>query len=350
MTDKTPVRAPWLPDVCSGGALLNVIILAELFAVVIAVVSPAITANTLGDFLLLSLYVQWVAVSSTLVLCVCRRFLDALSPPRALLAAYLILLSVAVLVAELTIWAVWATGWILSPRPEWYMYFHIQNLTVAAIVDALALRFLLARHELRRSSAAAANARLAALKYRIRPHFLFNSMNIISGLVRRSPARAETAIEDMADVFRLMLDDSKDLVTVSNDLDVARKYLALEKLRLDRRLKYSVELGTVARTARVPVLTIQLLIEQVILQGIENHQKGGELVLSVDTRDERLYVRVAGPARRGEPVSPAPPSGALRELRQRLASHYGKAAVLQITDTAEIFEVSVELPAYGGAT
>jgi two-component system sensor histidine kinase AlgZ len=134
------------------------------------------------------------------------------------------------------VWVLWLTGAVSSPRPEWYAYFHIQNFTVAAIINALALRYFLARHQLRQRTLSEARAKIEVLRSRIRPHFLFNTMNIIASLIRSAPDKAETAVVDMADLFRTMLGDSENLVPVSNEIAIAKKYLDIEALRLDNRL------------------------------------------------------------------------------------------------------------------
>jgi len=334
-----------LPNFCSSWVILNVVIAAEMLAVVVTVVTRPITTDVFKDLFLISVYIQWVAIASAAALCLTRRWLDRLSETRAWLMAYLMLIWVAWLVAEMTVWVAYFVGMSPSPRPDWYLGFHAQNLTVAIIVDALVLRYLMARHQLRRSAVAEAQARIEVLKYRIRPHFLFNSMNIIASLTRRSPGKAERAIEDMSDVFRLMLDENKHLVPLANEIDVARKYLALESLRLDKRLHTRWQTSEIPRTARAPVLMLQLLLENGIHCGIETLSDGGDIDISIEYRDDRIVMEVRSPP----PVSDQEDQQrTLDNVRQRLQMHYGDEARLELVADAERQTVRVEFPAFGG--
>jgi len=177
----------FLPNFCRGRAIGGIVLIAELLAIVITLVTRRISANLFQDLLLISLFVQWIALSGAATLCMARRFLDGLPNSRALGFAYLLLLGVVLVVSEAAVWVMWLSGMVSTPRPEWYAYFHIQNFTVAAIISALALRYFLARHQLRQRTLSEARAKIEVLRSRIRPHFLFNTMNIIASLIRSAP-------------------------------------------------------------------------------------------------------------------------------------------------------------------
>ncbi|MCG6872101.1 MAG: histidine kinase [Gammaproteobacteria bacterium] len=345
MSGGDPGDEDLLPNFCSSWVIVNVALAAEMLAILITVVTRPILTDIFQDLVVVSMYVQWIAICSTALLCGIRKWLNQLSETRAWLMAYLLLLGVAVLVAESTVWVAWLAGISDSPRPDWYLYRHAQTLTVAAIVDALVLRYLMARHQLRRSALAEAQARMEVLKYRIRPHFLFNSMNIIASLTRRAPGKAERAIEDMSDVFRLMLDEQKNLVPLSSEIDVAHKYLALETLRLDKRLKVDWRTSETPRTARVPVLMLQLLLENGIHSGIEALPKGGEIGISIRLRDDRIVMEIESPPPRADAEEQL---RTLDNVRQRLLMHYGDDARLELRESEERQTVRVEFPAFGG--
>jgi two-component system sensor histidine kinase AlgZ len=247
----------FLPNFCRGNAIGGIVLIAELLAIVITLVTRRISENLFQDLLLVSLFVQWIALSGAATLCATRRFLDKLPNSRALGFAYLLLLVVVLVVSEAAVWVLWLAGSLGSPRPEWYAYFHIQNFTVAAIINALALRYFLARHQLRQRTLSEARAKIEVLRSRIRPHFLFNTMNIIASLIRSAPDKAETAVVDMADLFRTMLADSENLVPVSNEIAIAKKYLDIEMLRLDNRLRVDWHVGKFPRKAVIPILILQ---------------------------------------------------------------------------------------------
>lgn len=340
----------FLPNFCRGRAVFGIMLIAELLAVVITLITRRISENLFQDLLLISLFVQWMALLSAVTLCTARRFLNTLPNRRALGFAYLLLLAVELLTSELAVWVLYLSGGVGSPRPDWYAYFHIQNFTVAAILSALALRYFLARHQLQQRSLSEARARIEALRSRIRPHFLFNTLNIIASLIRSAPDRAETAIEDMADLLRNMLGESENLVPVNNEIAIARKYLDIEALRLDNRLQVDWDVGKFPRRAVMPVLTLQPLLENAIHHGIEPNPLGGVIQVRLWEDGETLHIAVTNPLlRRKTKAADAPRGGhTLDNLRQRLISHYGEAARLAITENRDRFTATVSIPTRGG--
>jgi len=346
---RAPIAASGLiPNFCQGEMIWHVVVLAELLAVVATIVTPPLTQSLFGDIFLISLFLQWIALTSVSALCVMRPYLNKLPERRAVMMAYLTLLLVTWLVGELSLWLLSMTNRIESPHPAWYGYFQAQNLTVSAIVNALVLRYFIARHQLRLKTLSEERARAEIMRYRIRPHFLFNSMNIIASLTQRAPVRAEAAIEDMADLFRLMLDDSKDLMPAQHEISVARKYIKLEKLRLEHRLNAEWEISSIPRTARMPVLMLQLLLENAVHHGIEQLADGGTIHISLQCSDGVLTTTVTNPGPEEEDDGiPAEKSTAIDNIRLRLREHYGDAASLSIEKQEQNLIVKVTHPAFG---
>ena len=351
---EAPIRdSEFLPNFCHGWVVFNVMVVAELLALLVTLVMPRglVAPDPWQDFLLISLFVQWVALGGTAVLCFARRYFNRLPNLRALGMAYLLLLCTTFVVTELAVLLVWALGRVPTPRPAWYGDFHLLTLTVSAIVNGLLLRYFLAKHELTQRTRSEERAKLAALQSRIRPHFVFNSLNIIASLTRSEPAKAEAAIEDMAELFRMMLSEDETLVPIKNEIDVAKKYLALEQLRLDNRLQVEWDIGTFPRRAVMPVLTLQPLLENAIRHGIEELPAGG--VLSVQLREvvDETHITVRGPLAksrgRGKPPIEAA-TQSLENIRQRFQSHYGEAARLTVGEEDGVFSVEVVLPTRGG--
>lgn len=338
----------FLPDFCNGLTLLNVIVIAEMLAIVVTLVTRRISASMFEDLFLISIFVQWIALSSAAAMCALRKYLNRLPNPRAFGMAYLLLLCITWVVGEAAVWILWLFGKTASPHPEWYAYFHIQNLSVAAIVVALALRYLMARQQLRRRTQSEARAKAQALRARLRPHFLFNSMNIIASLTRSAPTKAEAAIEDMADLFRMMLGDDENLVPVRTEIALAKKYLNLEALRLDNRLNVDWDIGKVPLRAIMPILTLQPLLENAIQHGIEALPAGGTIGVRLWEENDNIAIRVTNPMPAGAPKPGKSGPSTLGDIRQRLASHYGDSAKLEIIEDNGRFTVTVTLPIRGG--
>lgn len=344
-----------LPDFCRGEQLVNVIVLAEFLAIAATVVARPITGDVFRDLFAISLFVQWIALGSAAVLCGLRRTLNRLPPARAVLMAYLLLLCVTWAVSEAAVWVLWAAGLEGSPRPGWYVRFHLQTLTVSAILCALVLRYFLARHQLRQTTLAQARARAEIQRLRVRPHFLYNGMNVIAGLAHRAPARAGDAMEDMADLVRLMLDDSKSVASLSSELDVARKYVNLEKLRLENRLRVRWEVARVPRHVRTPVLMLQLLLEAAIRLGVEPHPAGGTIGVTISMEGEALRIVVscaaaAGPGGEDAGSRDEFVDAVLVYVRHRLNELYGARAQFVTRLDPGHYVLEIRHPIDGGLT
>ena len=340
----------FLPNFCSGWTIFNVAVIAEMLAIVIALVSPQmpISRSMLGNLFMISLFIQWIALSNAAALCVTRKQLNRLSNLRALAMSYCLMLCVTWLVGEVALWVLWLAHITNSPNPEWNAYFHLQNLSVAAIVDALALRYFFARHQLKQRTQSEAQAKIQAQRTRIRPHFLFNTMNVIASLTRSSPAQAETAIENMADLFRTMLSDEENLVPVKNEVAIAQKYLDIERLRLDNRLNVDWEVGKFPRKAVMPVLTLQPLLESAIQHCIEPLTEGGRIRVKLWEEEDKIIINITAPAPRTKArTQQRDTDTALRDVRQRLESYYGKLAKLESNEEQGQLTVSLSLPTRG---
>ncbi|MEX2163113.1 MAG: histidine kinase [Sulfuricaulis sp.] len=344
-------KTEFLPNFCTGEVVFNVVVVAEMLAIVINLIIPRnfLSPTALQDLLLVSIFIQWVALAGTAVLCYTRRYLNRLPNLPALGLAYLLLLLTTFVVSECTVWLLWGIGRIQTARPAWYADFHILNLTISAIVNGLLLRLFLAKHELTQRTMSEARAKLQALQSRIRPHFVFNSLNIIASLTRSEPAKAEAAIENMADLFRMMLSQDENLVPVKNEIDVANKYLALEALRLENRLTVNWDIGKFPRKAVMPVLTLQPLLENAIRHGIEDLATGGVVDVRLWEENDRIYIRVSNPLPQVRSRPPKTmPGQSLENIRQRFQSHYGEEATLHSTEEDGRFTVTVVLPTRGG--
>lgn len=340
--------AGFLPNFCSGPMVINVVVIAQMMALVITLVARRISVNIFQDLLIVSLFVQWIALSEAGTLCALRGWINRLPRTSAIAVTYGLLLLVTVIVTEMAVWLLYATGKIQTPRPDWYFYFHVQNFSISIVVNALALRYLLGVHQLQQRTLSEERARMQALKSRIRPHFVFNSLNIIASLTRSSPAKAEHAIEDMADLFRMMLSETENLVPILNEVNIAHKYIALEQLRLDSRLNVEWDIGKFPRKAIIPVLTLQPLLENAIRHGIEPNPEGGTIHVRLWEENDSIYIKVTNPVPVRKPRSGAAAEGQdLSELRGRLQLHYGNAATLTRTSKNGEFEVYVILPVRG---
>ena len=215
-----------------------------------------------------------------------------------------------------------------------------QRTLRAALLAAFAAATLLYYFHLRAKafSPAVTEARLQALTARIRPHFLFNSLNAVLSLIRSEPRRAETALEELAELFRALMRDHRDLMPLADEIALCRQYLDLEKLRLGDRLAVEWEIVDVPDDIKVPPLMLQPLLENAVYHGIEPSGEGGTVRIRFARSGDELQIDLANPCH-GQASTHSGNQMALANIRERLALFYDLEARLETR--------SVELP--GGA-
>ena len=168
-----------------------------------------------------------------------------------------------------------------------------QALLLAAFATAVLLGYL--RLTTKAYSPALAEARLQALQARIRPHFLFNSLNAVLSLIRRDPVRAERALEDLADLFRTLMSDARQFVHLADEIALLERYASIEQLRLGERLRIVWELDAAPSDAILPPLVLQPLLENAVYHGVEPSTEPGEVVVRIAQRGDRLHVHIENP-------------------------------------------------------
>ena len=189
---------------------------------------------------------------------------------------------------------------------------------------------------------AEATARLAELQSRIRPHFLFNALNTAVALVRVDPGRAEEVLEDLAQLFRVALEDHGQAVTLAEEVDLAQRYLAIEQVRFGDRLRVRWELDPATNGAKVPPLLLQPLVENAVRHGVEPSPDGGEIVVRTRVRRGQAVVDITNTLSR-QPSRPGH-GMALQNVRERLQLLHDVAGQFEIRRDAERYRVKIEVP------
>ena len=233
----------------------------------------------------------------------------------------------------------------------------LRSALLAGGATALLLAYFALRARAMRP--AAAEARFAALSARIRPHFLFNSLNAVLSLIRSDPRRAESALESVAELFRVLMRDPRKLVPLSEEIAFCRQYLDLERLRLgEERLRVSWEINAVPEDALVPPLMLQPLLENAVYHGIEPADDGGELHIRFAHGDDGIVIELDNPlpvGRAGGSDDAAPTSErrraarggnhmALANIRERLDLHFDLDARLETRSENGRYRVRIVLP------
>jgi two-component system sensor histidine kinase AlgZ len=213
-------------------------------------------------------------------------------------------------------------------------------LLAMAAVSLLLLYFELRG---RAFSPAQTEARLAALNARIRPHFLFNSLNAVLSLIRARPQQAEEALEALSDLFRAAMRDPGALVSLADEIALGEQYLALEKLRLGERLQIVWQIGEVPMALLIPPLMLQPLLENAVYHGIEPAADGGVVKIAMTVQDDALVIRISNPTT-GQIQHAVGNQMAVANIRERLALYYDLESRLEIDAGEQSYEVSIILP------
>ena len=212
-------------------------------------------------------------------------------------------------------------------------------LTVVICAALLAyLRLLTKAH-----SPALAEARLQALQARIRPHFLFNSLNAVLALIRRDPRRAERSLEDLADLFRTLMSDARQFVRLADEISLLERYAELEQLRLGERLRITWELDGAPADALLPPLVLQPLLENAVYHGVEPLTGAGEVVVRIERRGNRVLARIENPYLEAE-ASRAGNRMALENIRERLQLFFDAEARIATLAEGGRYRVEIEIP------
>jgi len=216
-----------------------------------------------------------------------------------------------------------------------------QALLLAAIATLVLLGYL--RLANKAYSPALAEARLQALQARIRPHFLFNSLNAVLSLIRRDPVRAERALEDLADLFRTLMSDARQFVHLADEIALLERYASLEQLRLGDRLRIVWELDAAPSDAILPPLVLQPLLENAIYHGVEPSTEPAEVVVRIAQRGDRLRVLIENPfsERHGHHAGNRM---AIENIRERLMLFFDAEARLSARIEGQRYIAEIEMP------
>ena len=282
-------------DACQVGVVLR----AVLFVEAVVGVGAMFGADTLSDWLMRMALLTSASLPATLtwliVGCSCKAALARLAPPLQLGAGLVLGAATGAMACAVLV----AVGFL--ERPPWVSSASAGMLLSAALVLALQLRA-------KGRAPAATAARLNDLQSRIRPHFLFNTLNSAIALVRAEPERAETLLEDLSDLFRHALEEQADAVTLAQEILLAQRYLAIEQVRFGARLQVEWALDGSAAGARLPPLLLQPLVENAVRHGVEPSESGATVRISTQRRGSVVVVKVtntvpAGQGRRGHGVA-----------------------------------------------
>jgi two-component system sensor histidine kinase AlgZ len=328
-----------LPDFCSLPVLFALLLVGAM-TVTLMWLTPGEAAR-IEDYTVAMLFVAWIAALATLALCKLRNQLERL-PGLFPYAGVWVLLVVLVAAAAMIVAALdHSLGMGLTPVST--APFVRRCTAVTALLGAGLLRYFYVVAQWQARMAAVAQAQVDALQARIRPHFLFNSMNTVAALVRVDPNAAERTVENLAELFRAALGADRAAVgTLYEELQLVDRYLAIEQLRLGSRLAIRRDIGDLPVAFPMPRLLLQPLVENAVRYGVQPSVEGGTVNISGHAHHGGVELRI------DNPLHDAPVSGGhghgLDNVRQRIAHHFGTAARVDAGPIDGRFVVSIYLP------
>ena len=333
--ELAPEQAPTRPaaalvfDACQIGVVLRAVLSVELGVAAVVMFDRPGPLEWLARLSLVTGGALPAVLAWLLLTCMAKRLLARLQPwLQYLLAVLLGALSALYGCALLAM-----TG--LLANPPWLASGFAGMLLASVLVAALVLRA-------RGRAPANTAARLTELQARIRPHFLFNTLNSAIALVRAEPAKAETLLEDLSDLFRHALIDQGESVTLADEIALARRYLAIEQVRFGERLQLEWSLDPNADAARLPPLLLQPLVENAVRHGVEPSASGAQLRISTRRRGGLVVIKVSNTV----PAGPGPAGNgeALRNVRERLSLLHDLQGQFRSGAKDGVFQVRMEVP------
>jgi two-component system sensor histidine kinase AlgZ len=337
-----------LPDFCAPRAVLLVLIIITLTALLLTLAAPGPGPGFWGELARRQLFLIWVGLTGAGLLCALRPYIAARGALTGALLVLAVVLLVVAAVSESAWWilhsALFNPSALLGPPPVTHSLFLARNLLIGAMVGALALRYAYVTQQWRLNVEAQARARSDALQARIRPHFLYNSMNTIAALTRSDPARAEEAVLDLTELFRANLDERRNLITLHEELENARTYLRIEQLRMGERLRVHWDVAGLPMQAQIPALTLQPLLENAILHGVSKLPGGGEVHVDGHAADGALVLKVRNPMPLEGGGTHAGHGIALENIRERLSLLHGGRSSVTAGREGDEFVVQLRFP------
>ena len=322
----TPRRV--IPDGCNMGVLLRVIGTVFALSAAAALADSASAPEAIASLLRTMSFAAPTTLASLMLWCAARRSLPVLDVQVQRVIAWLIPGVVALFVAFV----------FNAPGGSWAAVAHF---TTAFALGAGFQHYCELRE--RAFSPAVVEAKYQALQSRIRPHFLFNSLNAVLAVIRTEPAKAERMLESIAELFRAVMADTRKLVPLEQEIELCRNYVEIEQTRLGNRLAVDWQIGAYHPRAKVPQLLLQPVIENAIRYGAEKLPGRADIVVRVRQHGFVLEIYVSNPIAPERPEREGNQIG-LANIRGRLALIYDLEAKVETQMRRDRFELTMTIP------
>jgi len=354
-------RPDTLPNFRNLGIVLRILLISNGLAVLQAILLANAWTDVAQNMMQIATLLTPVLLTSLMLLWAAQPWLHRITYRQGALA-------VMAMGAVLTLAIYEFGGELYNPVGGSKYYFDDARYALLSVI-VCGILLLYFRLRAKMLSRALHEARLQVLRARIRPHFLFNTINAVLGIVRTQPKKAETALEDMADLFRMAMTDARDLVPLSREIQLSKQYIALEQLRMGERLSVEWQMHDLPEIALIPPLLLQPLLENAVYHGIEELPQGGSIKIVLRRSGDELRLTVENPCvERGTSASGAHGAGdflyehhrsappdtgkkqrsnnkmALQNIRERLDLLFDAEARYKVESGSNFYRVEIILP------
>ena len=330
----------FLPDFCNIRTLFVVVLTGELLAILLTLAGNTDLSGSLGYLGLSSFFILWIGLASCATLCWTRPLLLKLNQTQAGFVAFFTIQIITVIFSYLALHLIQQAVESIN-----HSRFVFGNLIISTMISTLLLRYFYVQYHWKRQIKAEAEARVQALQSRIRPHFLFNSMNIIASLTRSDPKLAERTVLDLSDLFRSNLSGNQNHTTWKKELKLSQQYLHIEELRLDDRLFIEWKVDALPDDALLPALTLQPLLENAIYHGIEPLPEGGTISIKANRAGDRLSLLIENPLQQeSDKQSQHGNQIAQENVRQRLSLFFEGRGNLSSKSVNDRYHLTLTFP------
>ncbi|HET8881713.1 MAG TPA: histidine kinase [Solimonas sp.] len=323
-------RLDLIPNFCEARPVMSLAFIMAVVAAVLTLSSAAVGKGALQRWLLITIYLQWIGICAAATLCWARRWLRYARPGVVFFVCWGLLVVIVTVISDLAYRFSAYMHWDFAGGGQGRITFIVRHMLVAALVALLVLRYFWVRHQWTMQVRAEGEARYQALNARIRPHFLFNSLNSLAALIQVRPDEAEMMVEDLADLFRASLGKGLQVAKLLEEIGLCHAYLRIEKLRLGERLAVEWDIPEDVLEWPVPKLILQPVIENAVHHGISRLAQTGVVRIAAREIFGRLVIEVSNPMPpQDEPVAHGN-RVATDNIAQRLKLIYGGGARLEL--------------------
>ncbi len=336
-----------IPDFCQLQRAFMLVLLSILLALLFSLMTFQPGQSFWFNLGLNAIFTVWVSLLVGAIMCLLRQRLNRLTIPQVTLVVTLmttLLTALSSMIAiQLFYYISFDTNYLLFDWSNRELLWIIsRNSLVAALITLVWMRYLFLRQQVIKGLVAEGEARFRSLQARIQPHFLFNTLNTIASLIDINPKAAESTLEHLATLLRSSLKATTDNISLQQEIELCRHYLAIEQQRLGAKLKIDWQIEVDPAAFSLPALTLQPLVENAVYHGIQRLPKGGVVTIIIRHLEGGLSCQVMNPI----PKTAARPGNqtAQSNIQQRLSIRYGERATMKVQQTAELYQVNLFLP------